>query len=268
MMEMVSAMMSGASSDPSAGRARDLKASQPSKFKGEAHDVDRFLRQCENVFTLEASSFRNEGSKIRYTGNLLEGSTVVNWYEAYHNLIDQGAANRAAGRQVQLDPHWLSWARLTFSFRQSFGDRVTREEAVAKWDRLTQTAGIDAFLDKIVQLMWKTGYSGEVVDDKISQGLGADLALDWAKVAVKPDSLHERIQLIRHMGHVLERHKKTRPQVTGTEKKGGEKKSAKRKGQRAPADTEKKEAGEGQTSPEKKDKAVELKGMSEHNLPY
>ncbi len=123
-------------------------------------------------------------------------------------------------------------------------------------------------MDKIVQLMWKTGYSSEVVDDKISQGLGADLALDWAKVAVKPDSLHERIQLIRHMGHVLERHKKTRPQVTGTEKKGGEKKSAKRKGQRAPADTEKKEAGEGQTSPEKKDKAVELKGMSEHNLPY
>src|SRR5260221_4732710 len=174
MMEMVSAMMSGASSDPTAGRARDPKAPQPSKLKGEAHDVDRFLRQCENVFTLEASSFRNEGSKIRYTGNLLEGSTVVNWYEAYHNLIDQGAANRAAGRQVQLDPHWLSWARFTFSFRQSFGDRVTREEAVAKWDRLIQTAGIDAFLDKIVQLMWKTGYSGEVVDDQISKGLGVD----------------------------------------------------------------------------------------------
>jgi uncharacterized membrane protein YgcG len=270
MMRNMAALINGASSSTSAGRARDPKAPQPSKFKGEAHDVDRFLRQCENVFILEASSFQNDGTKIRYTGNLLEGQIVVNWYEAYHNLIDQGSANRAAGQQVQLDPHWTSWETFTHSFRSSFGDRVTREEAVAKWNKLTQTAGIDAFLDKIVQLMWKTGYSGEVVDDKISQGLNAELALDWAKVAVKPDTLHERIQLIRHMGHVLERHSKMKapPVRAETEKKGGEKKSTKRKGQKAPADTEKKEAGSNQTSSEKKDKAVELKGMSEYILPY
>jgi hypothetical protein len=267
-MRNMQALFGGASPSTSTGRARDPKAPQPSKFKGEAHDVDRFLRQCENVFILEASSFQNDSTRIRYTGNLLEGQVVVNWYEAYHNLIDQGAANRAAGRQVQLDPHWSSWDTFTLSFRSSFGDRVTRDEAVAKWDKLTQTAGIDAFLDKIVQLMWKTGYSGEVVDDKISQGLNAELALDWAKVAVKPESLHERIQLIRHMGHVLERHQKTRTPVTRTEKKEGEKKkSAKRKGQKASADTEKKEAGSTQTSTEKRDKAVELKGMSEYNLP-
>jgi hypothetical protein len=267
MMRNMALLINGGNRPTSAGRARDPKAPQPSKFKGEAHDVDRFLRQCENVFILEASSFQSDSTKIRYTGNLLEGSTVVNWYEAYHNLIDQGAANRAAGHQVELDPHWTSWDRFTHSFRSSFGDRVTREEAVAKWDKLTQTAGIDAFLDKIVQLMWKTGYSGEVVDDKISQGLNSELALDWAKVPVKPESLHERIQMIRHMGHVLERHKKMRAPVTGTEKKGGDKKSTKRKGQRATADTEKKEAGESQAPPEKRDKAVELKGMSEYNLP-
>ena len=77
--------------------------------------------------------------------------------------------------------------------------------------------------------MWKTGYKGEVEDDKISQGLSSELALDWAKVAAKPASLHERIQLIRQMGHVLERHKKLRTPSTGAEKKGGEKKRAKRK---------------------------------------
>jgi hypothetical protein len=79
--------------------------------------------------------------------------------------------------------------------------------------------------------MWKTGYSGKVVEDKISQGLNAELALDWAKVDVKPDTLHERIQFIRHMGHVLVWHSKMKvpPVRDESEKKGGEKKSTKQK---------------------------------------
>ena len=116
-----------------------------------------------------------------------------------------------------------------------------------------------------MQLMWKTGYTGKVVDDKISQNLSAELALDWAKVPVKPPTLHERIQLLRQMGHVLERHKKMRATGTEAEKRGGEKKRAKRKGQSATADTAQKPAGDSKSS-EKKDKAVELKGMSEYNL--
>ena len=269
MLETMATLLQGGTPQTTAGRAREPKAPQPSKFKGEAHDVDRFLRQCENVFEIESSSFQRDTTKIRYTGNLLEGQAPINWYEAYHNLIDQGSANRAAGCHVNLDAHWAHWESFTHAFRSSFGDRVTREEAVVKWDKLSQTAGIDTFLDQVVQLMWKTGYKGEVVDDKISQGLSSELALDWAKVAAKPASLHERIQLIRQMGHVLERHKKLRTPGTGAEKKGGEKKRAKRKGQSATADTEKQTTGENKTPPgEKKDKAVELKGMSEYYLSF
>jgi hypothetical protein len=134
MMQMLSDMMNGASCDPTALRARDLKEPQPSEFNRVAHDIDWFLLQCEIVFTLEVSSFRNEGFKFRYTGNLLERSTVVNRYEAYHILIHQDTANRDAARLVQLDSHGLSWERFTFSIQQSFGDRVTIEEAVLKWD--------------------------------------------------------------------------------------------------------------------------------------
>jgi hypothetical protein len=54
------------------------KATQSSKFKGEANDVNQCLRQCENIIFLEASSFQNNGSKIRYTGHLLEGQIVLN----------------------------------------------------------------------------------------------------------------------------------------------------------------------------------------------
>ena len=105
--------------------------------------------------------------------------------------------------------------------------------------------------------------------DKIFQGLSSEIALDWAKVAAKPASLHERIQLVRQIGHVLERHKKLRTPGTGAEKKGGEKKHAKRKGQTATAGTEKKNTGENKIPPGKaKDKAVELKGMSEYYLSF
>jgi len=100
------------------------------------------------VIILEASSFLQATHKIRYTGNLLEGLAAVYWYKAYHNLIDHAAANRAAGNPVhpvQLDRHWMFWDTLSNSFRSSFGHRVPSEEAVTKWDRLSQTAGIDNF---------------------------------------------------------------------------------------------------------------------------
>jgi hypothetical protein len=103
------------------------------------------------------------------------------------------------------------------------------------------------------------------VDDKISQILNADLALDWTKVPVKPPTLHERIQLLCQMEHVLEWHKKIRASELETEKRGGDKKRAKRKGQSAAADTAQKPTGDFKSS-KKKYKAVELKGMSEYNL--
>jgi hypothetical protein len=109
MMENMSAILRGGSPQTTAITVREPKAPQPSKFKREAHDVDRFLRQCENVFRIETSSFLQDTIKIHYTGNLLKGTAAVNWYEAYHNLIDQGGADRAAGQHVQLDPHWATW---------------------------------------------------------------------------------------------------------------------------------------------------------------
>jgi hypothetical protein len=159
----------------------------------------------------------------------------------------------------------MLWDNISNSFRSSSGDRVTGEEAVAKWDRLSQTAGIDNLLDHIVQLMWKTGYTGEVVDDKISQNLYADLALDWAKVPVKPSTLYERIEHLPQMGHVLEHHKKLRASEPETDKRVGDKKRARWKGQNAAADTAQKPAGDSK-SLEKKNKVGELKVMSEYDL--
>jgi len=89
-------------------KAKESKAPQPSKLKREAYDVDRSLKQFENVFSIEKSSFVQGTIKIHYTGNLLEGTAAFNWYEAYQNLIDQKVADRADGQHEQLDSHWAT----------------------------------------------------------------------------------------------------------------------------------------------------------------
>src|SRR5258708_12206487 len=119
MWESMGTLVEGGDPQNGTGKARESKAMQPSKFKGDTHDVDRFLRQCENVFQIESESFQRDTTKIRYTGNLLEGTAPINCYEAYHNLIDQGAANSAAGHHADLDAHWPHWDSFTHAFKYS-----------------------------------------------------------------------------------------------------------------------------------------------------
>ena len=50
---------------------RPVKAPQPSPFKGDPEDLERFLRQLENMFALEHQTFQQDIRKIRYAANLL-----------------------------------------------------------------------------------------------------------------------------------------------------------------------------------------------------
>ena len=48
-----------------------VKAPQPSLFKGDPEDLQRFLRQLENMFALEHRTLQQDIRKIRYAANLL-----------------------------------------------------------------------------------------------------------------------------------------------------------------------------------------------------
>ena len=80
-----------------------LKTPQPSLFKGDPKDLERFLRQSENVFTLEHQTFQQDIRKIYYTANLLHRNKAdkcadpASWYESYHLKIDANAAQRVPG---------------------------------------------------------------------------------------------------------------------------------------------------------------------------
>ncbi|KAH0608589.1 uncharacterized protein H6S33_001723, partial [Morchella sextelata] len=250
-----------AASPPSTStRAREPKAPPPSKFQGKAEQVETFIRQCENVFSIESLSFTSEEVKIRYAGNLMEGEAAIRWYEAYHNSIDQASANRLAGMPVQLDQRWKRWESFVDAFRAAFGEAISRDDAVAQWNTLTHTArgGIDLFLNTIIQLMWKTGYEGQLVDDKIHNSLLPDLGMSWALFNPKPKSLMERIAALRELGHTHERYQGMAAEKAHPRTK---KDPPAQKDQQPKRKREAASSSGPQKTPGPKDKAVELKGI-------
>ena len=80
-----------------------VKASQPSPFKGDPEDLQRFLRQLENVFALEYWTFQQDIWKICYSANLLYKNkndkfrVPASWYKSYYLKINANAAQRVLG---------------------------------------------------------------------------------------------------------------------------------------------------------------------------
>ena len=47
-------------------------APKPQPYKGDPEDLERFIRQLENVWALEAHKYKKGLAKIRYAANLLQ----------------------------------------------------------------------------------------------------------------------------------------------------------------------------------------------------
>ena len=189
-------------------------APKPQPYKGNPEDLERFLRQLENVWALEAHRYKKDITKIRYAANLLHRNAndkhgdLVKWYEAYHPKIDLAAARQLpGGAKATLDLVWSTWNVFAESLRASFATRVGREQVVNQWQELKHTDSIDDFLYRLTNLMWRTGYTEEVAKDKLIWGLNKEVGLAWAQTPQKPRSLHEQMALLRDIGHNLENFK-------------------------------------------------------------
>ena len=161
-------------------------APKPQPYKGDPEDLERFLRELENVWALEAHRYKKDITKIRHAANLLHRNTndkhgdPVKWYEAYHPKIDVAAAKRLpGGAKATLDSVWSTWNVFVESLRASFTTRVGREQAVNQWQELKHTDSIDNFLDRLTNLMCRTGYTEEVAKDKLIRGLNKEVGLAW-----------------------------------------------------------------------------------------
>jgi hypothetical protein len=243
-------------------------APKPQGYKGDPEDLERFIRQLENVWALESHKYKSDITKIRYAANLLHRNTSdkhsdpVKWYESYHPKIDLAAARRLpGGAKVTLDPKWSEWSTFVESLRASFATRVGREQAVNQWQALQHTDSLDDFLDSLTNLMWRTGYGDEVAKDKLVRGLNKEVGQAWAQIPQKPRSLHEQMALLRDIGHNLENFKlfnkiqHNHPQKENTNKKGN-----------GNGNGNGKKRGRTEISTDRKERSVELKGISKEIL--
>jgi hypothetical protein len=67
-----------------------------------------------------------------------------------------------------------------------------------------QDRKINEFLDKLGDLMWNMGYSGEAIKDKIKSGLASSLRRSWAIVQNKPENVSAYMGALREFAHQIE----------------------------------------------------------------
>ena len=80
-------------------------------YKGDPEDLERFIRQLENVWVLESDRYKKGITKIHYVANLLQKNSTdkhkdpVKWYEAYHpKIVLEAACRLPGGATATLDP--------------------------------------------------------------------------------------------------------------------------------------------------------------------
>src|SRR5436853_6392963 len=81
---------------------------------------------------------------------------------------------------------------------------MTRDKSVLEWNHLRHREGqIDNFLDRIITLAYATGLSGDMVIDKVKEGLTDTMRASWAMVQNKPKDVSEYMAALRAFGHEI-----------------------------------------------------------------
>ena len=111
--------------------------------------------------------------------------------------------------------------------------------------------------------MWRTGYCEEVAKAKMVRGLNKGIGLAWAQTPQKPRSLHEQMGLLRDIGHSLENFRVLNKRTNDPKPKNQNGYHKKGNNNHTGGGPRGKKRGQGQISTDRKDRAVELKGIPE-----
>src|SRR5947209_4171492 len=81
---------------------------------------------------------------------------------------------------------------------------MTHDKSVLEWNWLHyRKRQIDNFLYRIIILAYKTGYSGNMVIDKVKEGLMDTMWASWAMVQNIPKDVSEYMAALRAFGHEI-----------------------------------------------------------------
>ena len=256
------------------------KKSQPQKpsrldirpFSGDPDDMQRFVLDIETNFDYHRKALYKDVDKIRLLVPLLEGK-AKKWYENIHANINKHVAARQ-GIPFDKKSSLRKWDVFFAHLQSSFGQSLTRDKSVLEWNRLCHHKGnIDYFLDRIHALMYVTNYTGEMVIDKIKEGLTNKMRRNWALVQNKPTLVTEYMAALRAFAHEIEQtnnySRQNRAGGSGEaaepsprkEKKGKEKREKKEKRDKPSQPQSQPGPSKGKGKADFKDRDTELRGI-------
>ena len=173
-------------------------------FDEDADDVKRFVLDVESKFHYHRKALYKDMDNIRLILPLLEGK-AKKWYENIQVNINRQAAARQ-GVEFDKNNKLRKWNTFFALLQSSFGQSLTRDKSVQEWNRLRHRDGnIDYFLDWIHNLIYATGYTGEMVKDKIKEGQTDEMQRNWAMVQGKPEQIYPYIDALWKFAHEIER---------------------------------------------------------------
>jgi hypothetical protein len=142
--------------------------------KGDPEDLRRLVYDIESKLNYYGSALRRDMDKIRLVIPLLE-NPAKSWFKRIYPYINRHAVQRDS-IPFNNDSPYPKWSSFFDLLRTSFGQSLSQDLYVMEWEKIKHQDGkIDEFLDKLGDLMWKVGYSGEAIKDKIKSGLTSSL---------------------------------------------------------------------------------------------
>ena len=241
-------------------------------FNSDPDDMQRFVLDIETNFDYHRKALYKDMDKIWLLVPLLEGK-AKKWYENIHPNINKHAAARQ-GIPFDKKSSLRKWDVFFAHLQSSFGQSLTQDKSVLEWNRLRHRNGnIDYFLDRIHSLMYATNYTGEMVIDKIKEGLTDEIQRNWALVKNKPKPVTEYMAALQAFAHKIEQtdnySRQNRSRSSGEaaepsprkEKKGNEKKEKKDKRDRPSQPQSQPIPSKGKGTADLKDRETELRGI-------
>ena len=106
------------------------KAQPPSKFQGNMKDLEGWILQMDDYFTI--TQIRNEVQRLAYVGLCTEGDTLEWWKSNKHRFN--------------------AWREVTDAIREYYGDHYKPDRAFNKLSDLKQAGTVQKYLNDIDRL--------------------------------------------------------------------------------------------------------------------
>ena len=176
-----------------------IKAALPDLFDGSTSKLEDWIRQMENMFTLQEKDFRSNRAKIIVAFQHCREGTAARWAN-YHNE----QYNRwAQGLEYDKRAVWKTWSEMKDAMKQRFGDRYEQETARGEIDKARQgNRRVQQYIEGFKYNSYKANYPEDILCQKLLGGVNNEL-FDFIKT-----KSYIPMNSLDHLVHFLEKAEK------------------------------------------------------------